>query len=254
MPKPIKKRVDTRQHILDEEKVKSIYQRAFDYYKTNKNMVIASILIMAIVLVAALIYSLFSWSRESNVHQEEAKAYQLVYDMPGDSSITEKERLTKAVEHYKKALEIKQNRVILLSLGHTYFRLSEIDKALEVYDTFIKQYSNSKLVPVAYQMKVKAFEQKGDKQKTMEVLNELANYKNGLFKDTVFFKEAQMLEADGKKEEAIKKYEEIINIYPDSLLVGQAKAKVATLKPHQNKLKLARKEHLKQKLNSKHQQ
>ncbi|HLC16781.1 MAG TPA: tetratricopeptide repeat protein [Thermodesulfovibrionia bacterium] len=230
MPKPIKKRIDTRQHILDEDQVKNVYQQAFDYYKANKNTVIASAVVIVVVLAAALIYSLFSGSKEANFRQEEATAYQLIYDMPspGKASVSEKERLTKAVEHYKKAIELKEDRVTLLSLGHAYFRLSEFDKAIETYDAFIKQYNDSKLIPVAWQMTARAYEQKGDKEKTLKSLNALASYKNGLFKDTVFFKEAQLLEADGKKEDAIKKYEEIISTYPDSLLVGQAKAKVAT--------------------------
>ena len=231
MPKPIKKRIDTRQRVLDEEKVKSIYEKFYEYYKTYKNVVIASVLVLTIFLFALITYSFYSRSTKDKLQKEEAKAYRLMYDIQSKPSLTEKERLTKAIEHYKKALEIKQNHLTLLSLGNAYLRLSELDKALETYETFIRKYSDSKLVPLAYQMKAKAYQAKGDNEKAIEELDKLANYKNGIFQDTAFFKEAQLLESYGKKEEAIKKYEELISSYPTSLLVGQAKAKLASLKP-----------------------
>lgn len=236
MPKPIKKRIDTRQRVLDEEKVKTFYEKAHEYYTTNKNVVIASLLVVAIVLFTIITYFFYSGSTEDKLLKEEAKAYQLMYDIQGKSSLTEQERLKKAVEHYKKALEIKQDHVTILSLGHAWFKLSELDKALETYDNFIKEYPGSKLVPVAYQMKAKAYQAKGDSEQALMELDKLANYKNGIFQDTAFFKEAQILESNGKKEEAIKKYEELVSSYPASLLVGQAKARLAILKPKPEKV------------------
>ncbi|MDP3259163.1 MAG: hypothetical protein Q8M34_01060, partial [Thermodesulfovibrionales bacterium] len=54
----------------------------------------------------------------------------------------------------------------------------------------------------------------------------LYNYKTGTYKDLSLIESGKILEAQGKAEEAKKKYEELVKDFPQSAFAEEAKARI----------------------------
>lgn len=226
MPRSIKK--VTKKSAFKEEEVRDFYTHALDYAKKRQKQGIY--LITAILIAAFFILSIYFYnqSQSKKALDIEAEAYQYFYgnDLPSD--MKEEEKYKKALELFQDAYKIDSTGSIQLIIGHCYLKLGDIDNAIRAYNQFISKYPDSYLIPAAYQAISSAYVKRGSPDKALNALQDLSKFKGGIFKDTVLIKEAEIYENKGEKEEAQKKYEQIISEYPDSQWIALAKAKVKT--------------------------
>jgi len=73
--------------------------------------------------------------------------------------------------------------------------------------------------------------QKNDREGALKALDTLYRYRGASFRDLALIETARILEASGKKEEALKKYEELAKDYTWSPFLDEAQQKLKEKKP-----------------------
>jgi len=66
---------------------------------------------------------------------------------------------------------------------------------------------------------------KGSKDEALKTLDRISGASGDMLKDFALIQQARMLEKDGKKDEAIAKYKELAEKYPQSPYTEEAKTK-----------------------------
>jgi len=226
MPKAIKKRV-TKRTGLKEEKVKSKAIETFTLLKEKKKFLIyaLSALVLAVILVIGLIF--YSSSIKKKAYAYERDAYNYYYNINFKNPIPEEERWKKALELFQKAIEVKSTPSAQFYIGNCYFNLGDYGNAIKAYNKFIDKYkSNEEILPLVYQKLALVYIENGRDNEAIKTLNTLAQFKNGIFKDTALRLEAWYYETKEKHEEAVKKYQELIRDFPLSPWSAEAKARI----------------------------
>jgi tetratricopeptide (TPR) repeat protein len=223
MPRSIKK--ITKKSAFKEEEVKDFFTHAIDFIKERRKQAasIASVVLIIVIIAFSIFLYTRSQIKESNIIQAEAFQYYHGQDLP--SEMKDEERYKKALGLFKKAEKVSPNSTNQLMIAHCYSQLGDRDNSVKAYNEFIKDNPNSYLLPVAYQKLASDYAKEENIDSALKFLEKLGSYKGGIFKDTALFKEAEIYESQGNKEEAQKRYEEIVNNYPDSLWTTQAQAK-----------------------------
>ena len=92
---------------------------------------------------------------------------------------------------------------------------------------FTRRYPNDgSFTPLAYQKMAVIYMKKGDSNGAKKALDLLLNLKGDVFKDLALLEYAELLEKEGKMEEAREKYDELVKKFPDSPYKDTAKAQL----------------------------
>ncbi len=170
--------------------------------------------------------------------------------------------LDRAVEIFKKVVENapygKYAEDAQFKLGEALKKSERYEEAVQAYHKLVDDYPNSKLatkamyeeaycaykasLKPAYDIAatdnaIKTFEKFVDKNKDSDLAKEADTTMKRL-KDNVAeksFKTAEFYESQGKFEAAIIYYQDVVDTYPESSFVDQAKAKIDALKARGNK-------------------
>jgi len=225
MPKPIKKRV-SRQPVLKEEEIRWSFTQILEFMRQKRKILLFGAIAVIGIVALLLIGIYYESSLKKKAHTLETEAYNYYYGIDLKEGMSEEERWKKALELYKKAVETRTSPTALLYLGNCYYNLSDYAKAIEEYERFIKRFGGEKeLLPVVYQKLSSAYLKKGEKEKAFSTLNKLSELDNGIFKDTALILEARYYEVIGETDKAREKYNELINKFPASVWVNEAKTK-----------------------------
>ncbi len=226
MPKPIKKRV-SKKTVIKEEEIRSTAKRAVDFIKERgKSLIIILTIVIAVIILFLVIVS-YNSSLKKKAYALEIEAYNYYYGINLKASMTEEERWKKALELYKKSVETKVTPTALFYLGNCYYNLGNYTKAIEEYEKFTKKFKDEEeLLPLVYQKLASAYFKNGNSDIAFVTLNRLAEFNNGLFKDTALVLEARYYERVGETEKAKGKYKELIEGFPSSPWTTEASAKI----------------------------
>jgi len=224
MPKPIKKRIE-KKAVIEEEEVKGIVTHALETIKERKKGLIYISSVVGVILILFVAGLIYLSSIKEKAYSFEKEAYSYYYN----TNLNEEERWKKSLELFQKAIEIKSTPVVQFYIGNSYFNMRDYDNAVKAYLKFIDKYKNEeKILPLVYQKLASSYKELGKGDEVIKTLNDLAKFKNGIFKDTALILEAQYYESQGKSEEAIKRYKELVNSFPSSPWSVEAKAKIET--------------------------
>lgn len=223
MPKPIKKRI-SKKTVLKEEEIKGSFTQILEFIKEKKKVFLSVTAVIIGVIVLSIIAIYYNSTLKDKAYRLETEAYNYYYAIDLKENISEEERWKKALELYKKSVETKVSPTALFYLGNCYYNLSDYAKAIEEYERFIKRFNNEKeLLPVVYQKLSSAYLNKGDSDKALSTLNRLAELNNGIFKDTALILEARYYERKGDSDKAKERYKEIVEKFPNSPWINEAK-------------------------------
>ena len=144
------------------------------------------------------------------------------------------ENLSKAVELYQQVVaQYPRTKTAALSryyLGNSYLELGDYDNAISAYQVFIQRHPGSSfLVAMAWQRLGYAYLAKGDLKQAETSFEAVANSQEAQNKDQSLFEIGRLREVQGRKQEAVPPYQEIVNKYPDSVLAAEAKARLRAL-------------------------
>ena len=231
MPKAIKKR-KTKKTEPKEEKVKGAIERSLDALKKKKRNLIIVLLVLGTAAVAVISFMIYSSSTTKKAYSFERDAFKYYYNI----DLTDEERLTKSLELFQKSIEVKPTAIPQFYIGNCYFNLGDYDNAVKAYNEVIDEYKNNdSLLPLVYQKLASAYVKNGKNNEAIKTLNALAQFKNGIFKDTALILMARLYERTGKTEGAMEKYKELVKDFPFSLWTDEAMKKIGVEETKENK-------------------
>jgi predicted negative regulator of RcsB-dependent stress response len=156
----------------------------------------------------------------------EYEGYKMYYGEYAKIPLSGQERYQKALDLFRQAYGVRKSARSLLYVANCYYELGRYDEALTTLSDFIKGYPEDKdLLPLAYEKLATIQLKKGNKQEALKALDTLYRLPGSVYKDTALFESAGILESEGRKEEALLKYREIVEKYKDSPYYEAAKAK-----------------------------
>ncbi|MBI5676011.1 MAG: tetratricopeptide repeat protein [Nitrospirae bacterium] len=226
MPKPIKKRI-VKKITIQEDEVKSALMHTLDAANERKKHLIIALAAVVGLIAIYIIFSVYSASSKEKAYALETDAYKYYYGIDIKENLTEKERWGKALELYKKSVDIKATPTARFYLGNCYYNLGDFDNAIKEYTVFIDNFRSQKeILPVVYQKLASAYLKKNNNAKAIETLDKLAQLNNGIFKDTALALEARHYETAGDSGKAMEKYKELVKLFPSSSWSAEAKSKI----------------------------
>lgn len=222
MPKAIKKKVSRKSvEVGVEDRLADIKEM---YGKRQKQIAMYGITsLLAISVVAGgFIYR----------NAMDKKAQQLAYEgykmYTGDAKLPDQERFQKALDLFQKSYSTKKSAATLLYIANSYYEMARYDDALKSLDEIITNYPSAKeILPLAYRKKAAVQLKKGNKEEALKTLDQLSKLSSAIYRDVALMESARILEGEGKKEEAIKKYKELTEQLKDSPFVEEAKSRMA---------------------------
>ncbi|MEF9475554.1 MAG: tetratricopeptide repeat protein [Candidatus Mariimomonas ferrooxydans] len=226
MPKAIKKKV-TKKVGLKEDEVKSVAARSLVIIKEKKNIFVFSLSALCIVVISIIFFMLYFSSVKEKAYSFEREAYNYYYNVNLKAPLADRERWMKSLELFQKSIAVKSTPTAEFYSGNCYFNLGDYENAIGVYSKFIDKYKKEGLIlPLVYQKLASAYIKKANYDEAVKTLNALAQFKNGIFKDSALIFEARLYEAAGKHEDSMTKYREIVNDFPFSIWTAEATAKI----------------------------
>lgn len=227
MAKVIKKRPDKKKAVQEDE-VKSAALQSLERAKEYQKQLIIGGVGIAAVIIIYLVASLYSSSVAGEAYELELEANNLFYGTNTAESMTEEDRWKKAMELYKKSVDLKATPSALYYLGNCNFNLGDYENAVNSYRDFLDKFSGEKgITPLVYQKLASSYFKSSQPDKALETLGELAKFNNGIFKDTALVFKARHYESAGDSEKALKLYREIIAGFPTSPWMPEATSRVS---------------------------
>jgi predicted negative regulator of RcsB-dependent stress response len=226
MPKSIKKRTSKKVTGTEtdvKEKLASLKDTLHERRKTVLRYG-AIILVVLLAIPAFLFYDYSSRKKAKALEYDAYKIYQNIYQtqpLPSD------ERYKKALDIFKKSYETKKTPSVLLYIAGCYYELGNYDEAIRTLKDFTQRYEGEDdLIPIAYEKLAMAYERKGDTKEALKALESLYHLKGDIYKDLALIESARLLEKEGKTDEAMKKYKELSEKFPNSPFSDEAKVKL----------------------------
>jgi tetratricopeptide (TPR) repeat protein len=230
MPKTIKKKT-AKKKTVQEEEVKGFALDALDSIKEKQKQLIISAVAIAALVALYMTISMYSSSLMGDALDVEMEANDYYYAEVVESSISDDERLKKALELYRKSVEIKVTPTALYNLGNTYYRLGDYGSAVEQYELFVDKFGSSKeMLPLVYQKMAASCLRTGQNDKAFGALEKLSQIDGGIFRDTALVLEARYLENAGEAEKSLEKYRELAAEFPSSTWSAEAVSKLPSAK------------------------
>lgn len=228
MPKMIKKRAVKKKSSQGDE-VKSTALQALDVLRKRQKQIITAASAIAVIVILYMGFALYSSSLKNKAYSLEMEANSVYYGPVKDESASDEDKWKKAIEMYKKAIDITATPTALFYLGNCYFNLGEYEKAIKEYNVFTDKFGREQaIVALVYQKLASAYFRTGRNDKALETLGKFAKVESGIFRDTALIIEARYHEKTGQKEKALDQYRTILTEFPTSPWSVEAKSKVAT--------------------------
>ncbi len=227
MPKVIKKRTAKKAEAGSED-VSSIATETLQHIKEKKNILIAVIAVICVVIAAIAGFRLYASSLTAKSHALEREASDYYYGRNLKNPLSEEERFKKALELYHQAFKVKSSALTQFYIGNSYHKLNDYDNAVKAYTEFTNKYSKEdKIMPLVYQKLISSYMKAGKTEDALKTIEAFKKFNNSIFKDFALIEEARIYESLGKTEDARKKYEEILKEFPNSLWSIEAKLKTS---------------------------
>jgi tetratricopeptide (TPR) repeat protein len=230
MPKAIKKR-SSKKIAGTEEEVKDKLSNLKDVIQERRKTVLrygAIVLVVLFTIPALLIYNHTTKKKAKTLEYEAYKIYQNIYQA---QPLSPEERFRRALDMFKKSYDTRKSPSVLLYIAGCYYELGNYDEAIKTLKDFTQRYEKEeRLLPLAYEKLAMAYERKSDTKEAMKALEALYNLKGDIYKDLALLESARLLEKEGKTDEAMKKFKELADKFPNSPFSDEAKTKLGVKK------------------------
>lgn len=224
-------KIDSKRQLKKPDEFVSIMESVVSFTRENSRYLVIMLAILAVVAIAYA--ALIAKSKA-----DDERAGRLEYDASryyfGTGSEKAGQDLKKAIEIYQKIVsEYKKSSSAPIAgyyLGNAQMELKEYDAAINVYKGFADRYPDRKdLIPLVYQRLGYAYLAKGDSRHALESFNKAASLELARNRDQSLFESGRIHEMMGQKDEALKKYEEIVKNFPTSVYTAEAQVKIKAL-------------------------
>ena len=201
-------------------------------------LLMAGLLIMVgAVVVGVFLYQLKQEKWAAALEFEAASYYHQPVTIPseveGDQSLRE-ENLRKAIDLYREVVtRYPRTKAAALSqyyLGNSHLELSDHEHAIAAYQDFIQQYDHfPSLLALVRQRLAYAYLGQGDLEAAKNAFEDLVAFEGALNKDQVLYELGRLYETEGKNEEAIQRYQQIVESQPGTIFTTEARVRLLEL-------------------------
>ncbi|RJQ24043.1 MAG: tetratricopeptide repeat protein [Nitrospiraceae bacterium] len=234
MPKTIKKK-PAKKKPAEAEEVKHVALQALDLMKKRQRQVIIIVSVIAVAALLLTAFRFYSSSQTGKAYAVEREADDVYYAAGKDKALPATERWKKALDLYKKSIDIKATPTALFNLGNCYYNLGDYDNAIKQYNVFVNKFgSNREILPLVYQKLASAYFKSGKNDKALEATGNLAKVGGGAFKDTALLLEARYYDSAGNTAQALEKYRALVSEFPASTWSAEAGEKIARMTKQNN--------------------
>ncbi|HET6514235.1 MAG TPA: tetratricopeptide repeat protein [Thermodesulfovibrionales bacterium] len=223
MPKAIKKRV--AKPVKKEEDVKHIIHHARESFVERKNILLPVLIGAALLMIVVSAFFIYRSTMKTKADALEYGAYRIYYGINQKQPLQKEEQYQKALEKFQLAYDARKSAYALFYIASCYYDMGKYDAALKSLRELNERFpDDERFVPLSYYKMAMISLKKADNDGALKLLDAIANYKTGSFKDLALAESAKILEAMGKKAESERKYEELKKNFPNSPFVKTAQA------------------------------
>lgn len=224
MPRSIKKRV--AKSARQETDVKDIFFTAKKIFRKKQKLIVSLLALSAVSVLGAAGFFLYDSDARAKAEALEYDAYKSYYGLYQKRSQPREEQLREALEKFQKAYENRKSPLALFYIAGAYYEMGRHDDALKTLKELNERFpDDERYIPLSYYKMAVISSAKGDNEAALKMLDTLYNYKTASFKDLALIESARMLNAMGKNADALKKYAEVINKFPGSPFIAEARAR-----------------------------
>lgn len=227
-------RQDSKSIPADEAHLLSGMERLLVWLERNRQGVLIGALV-AVLAVAAVGGSLWYEARQDEAAAEiYRQATQLVLDRPADNPAKAEEHLKQAIALYRRLIEqyprSPSAQLGLFQLGNALTQINDIKGAIEAYSKFVATYGTNKvLLGLVYQRLAYAHLLDGDREAAAKALLNVVGLPGTLNKDHALFELGKLEESLGRPEGALAHYQNLLKVFPNSPLAGEATVRMKAL-------------------------
>lgn len=225
MPKTIKKRSEKR--ISTEEDIRDTVVDIRERLKERQRILIYGAVIFIAVVISVIAFTVYTKTSTNKALGLELEGYKLFYGDYDDRILTTPaERYQKALKVFKDSYAAKKQPHILLYIANCHYELGSYDEAIKALRELNSQFSDPTIISLSYYKMAMAYVKKGDMDNALASLKNLLSIKDSALQDMALLESGKILELMGRKDDAKIKYNEIINKFPKSPLLNEARARM----------------------------
>lgn len=221
MPKIIKKKLEKTKP----QDIQSMLERARKTAEARKKTLIAMAAALVLVLAVAGGFYYNTVVKKANAEEASYEGYRIFYGAQGLSNSV---RYEKALEHFQRSNKLKSSPYALYYIANSYYALGknkEAESALKELNTRFP--GDEHFTPLALHKLALITLQEDRFEEALKHLEGIYKFKTGSFKDMALLTAGTILEQLGRKQEALEKYNIIVQEMPGSPFEELARVKLS---------------------------
>ncbi len=225
MPKVIKRKVS--KPAKAEEGVQHVLNDTREFIRKKQKVLFPIVVAVIVLFLGVAGFFVYRSNTQKEASALEYEGYKLYYGLYQKQPFAKEDLYQKALEKFRKAYEKKKSPLSLLYIASCFYDLGKFDDALKALKELNERFpDDERFVPLSYYKMAVINLKKGDKETALKLLDTLYDYRAGSFKDLALMESARILDTMGKKDDSVKKYEELTKDFPNSPFIDEAKAKL----------------------------
>ncbi len=224
MPKIIKRRAEKKGRT--EEDIRDTVIDIRERLKERQRTLVYIAIVFVVVTLSVSGLFIYKKTSANRAMELELDGYRLFYGDYQAQAVPPAERYKKALEKFKGSYEAKKRPNMLLYIANCRYELGDYDEAVKTLKELTNQFSDSRIVPIAYYKMAMTYVKKGDLDNALNALKQIISVKDSALQDMALLETGKILELSGKTEDAKNKYKELINKFPKSALINEAKVRM----------------------------
>ena len=224
MPKIIKRRAEKK--IRTEEDIRETVVDIRKRLKERQRALVYAAVIFLVVTLSVSGLFIYKKASMSRAMELELEGYRLFYGDYQAQAFSPSERYKKALEKFNESYKAKKRPNVLLYIANCHYESGNYDETVKTLKDLISRFPDSKITSIAYHKMAMAYVKKGDTDNALNALKQIVSVKDSALQDMALLEAGKILELSGKTEDAKKNYKELINKFPKSALINEAKARM----------------------------
>jgi len=231
-------RHETKTIPADEAHLLSGMEHLLIWLEQNRRNVLIGVLAAALALAAvvgALWYDARQDKAAADLYQQAA---QLSLDRPTDNAAKAEDNLKQAIALYRRVVEehprSRSAQLALFQLGNALVQVNDVKGGVEAYSKYVATYgTNTMMLGLVYQRLAYAHLLNGNREAAAKAFLAVMTLPGALNKDHVLFELGKLEESISRPEGALAHYQDLVKVFPNSPLAGEATVRMKALEAKQ---------------------
>ncbi len=222
MPSAIKKQPDKKSPSEIQETIVDIKERL----KRRQKVLVFSLIAFLVIIGSLAGFILYNKSASNKASLLEYEGLKLYYGQFQAKPDLSDDRYKKALEKFTESYNTKKNPNVLFYIANCHYETGNYDEAIKTLKELLSRFSDPQISSYSHYKMAMAYLKKNDVENALSSLQSLVKSKEGVLQDLALMEIAKILESTGKAEDAKGAYKELIEKYPKSALVNEAKLRL----------------------------